>query len=78
MPKPTESCAGCEYLQVRLQKADAELAKLREFYRDVARMTLHHDVLGESAVVYPSNLGVALAKIDPEWWKVVVNKVLQG
>lgn len=68
---PEPHCVVCA-------KKDEELAKLREFYRNVAQMTLHHDVLGDSAVVYPSNLGVALALIDPEWWKVVVNKVLQG
>jgi len=27
-----------------------------------------HDVIGDSAVVYPSHLGKALEKVNPKWW----------
>lgn len=39
------------------------------FFAEVATLTSRHDVLGDDAVVYPSKLGEALSKIDPEWWK---------
>lgn len=43
------------------------LDKLEAFYKDVARMTEGHDVLNDHAVVYPSKLGRALEKVDPDW-----------
>ena len=51
-----------------------ELKKLRAFYKAVARLTLNHDHIEVSddegyAVVYPSNLGVELEKIDKKWWR---------
>lgn len=65
----------------------AEFIKLREFYKQVALLTLNHDVLylekqeevvdggvilsGGAAVVYPSKLGPLLEKIDPEWYMKV-------
>lgn len=59
---------------VKLGESALELAKLREFYTAVARLTLDHDHIEISddegyAVVYPSKLGPELEKIDPEWWK---------
>lgn len=54
--------------------ASTELEKLREFYRAVAKLTSDHDVLecGDDtyAVVFPRDLGEALAEVDPEWWKL--------
>lgn len=54
--------------------------KLLEFYKEVARLTLNHDSFHFSvmngakeeqdidyAVVFPSKLGAALEKVDPEW-----------
>lgn len=54
--------------------------KLLEFYKEVARLTLNHDSIHFSvmngskeeqdidyAVVFPSKLGAALEKVDPEW-----------
>lgn len=53
------------------------LSKLEAFFKEVAQLTLHHDAiysridenLDGVAVVYPSKLGPALEKVDPEWWK---------
>ena len=54
-----------------------ELRKLREFYKEIAKLTVNHDVLYPSgdgpvddgvAVVYPSKLGSVLSKIDNEWY----------
>jgi hypothetical protein len=48
-------------------------AKLEAFFREIADLTLNHDVEGvdgDTAVVYPSKLGKALEKVDPEWWKL--------
>ena len=53
---------------------DEELEKLREFYNAVARLTIDHYHLEcehyHHAVVFPRDLGEALAKVDPEWWKL--------
>ena len=46
-------------------------AKLEKLFREVARLTSRHRVFGDSAVVYPSDLGKALEKVDPDWWKTV-------
>lgn len=46
---------------------DHDKQKLEEFFREVAELTLNHDVLGDSAVVYPNKLGKALEKVDSEW-----------
>ena len=51
-----------------------ELALLRNFYKAVARLTANHDVIEVSeeedyAVVFPSDLGEELEKVDKEWWK---------
>lgn len=56
--------------------------KLVAFFKEVASLTSNHDGIhfratngGEDqietdiAVVYPSKLGPALEKVDPEWWK---------
>lgn len=45
------------------------LEKLETFFKEVANLTSNHDVHEDSAVVYPSKLGEALEKVDPEWWK---------
>jgi hypothetical protein len=52
----------------------AEVEKLRQFYHEVAHLTLCHDHIEISddegyAVVFPKDLGPALEKIDKEWWK---------
>jgi len=46
-----------------------EMTKLRIFYQEIAELTINHDVVDDNAVVYPSKLGKALSKIDPEWWR---------
>lgn len=43
--------------------------QLEAFYREVAKLTLNHDVQGDSAVVFPSKLGDALERVSPNWWK---------
>ncbi len=53
--------------------------QLEAFYKEVASMTVNHDVLRvggtdfdpdeHPAVVYPSKLGKALEKVDPEWYR---------
>jgi len=54
-----------------------ELRKLRDFYKEVAHLTINHDVLYPSsegpvddgaAVVFPSKLGTALSKVNPHWF----------
>jgi hypothetical protein len=48
-----------------------ELTKLRAFFKEVAELTSNHDVLQDNAVVYPSKLGDALERVDPEWFRPV-------
>lgn len=51
------------------------LFRLNEFYREVARLTVKHDVIikkGTShgvASVSPKTLGEALSKVDPKWFE---------
>lgn len=45
------------------------LAKLEQFFKEVSILTMFHDVCGDNAVVFPSKLGPALEKVDPEWYK---------
>jgi hypothetical protein len=42
---------------------------LKKMYKEVCVLTAKHDVLNESAVVYPSKLGPILEKVDKEWYK---------
>ena len=49
-----------------------ELRKLREFYNEVRKLAIEHDVIENDttgiAVVYPSVLGTALSKVNPHWY----------
>jgi len=45
-----------------------ELDKLKAFYEEVKSLTLNHAVVDDTAVVFPSDLGRALEKIDPTWF----------
>jgi len=59
------------------EKEEARIAKLEAFYKAVIDLTLNHDTLNspiwggeeEHAVVFPSKLGAALEKVDPEWYR---------
>ena len=46
--------------------------KLKTMYFEVCQLTLNHDVLNDTAVVYPSNLGPVLEKIDRKWYMNVL------
>lgn len=54
-----------------MKAALLELHKLRQFYRDVAALTRDHSSIqlhdDDIAVVYPSDLSVALEKVNPDW-----------
>lgn len=56
--------------------ANHDKEKLEQFFRTVADLTSNHDVLsdraGGYAVVWPKDLGKALEKVDPEWWKAEI------
>ena len=43
--------------------------KLEAFFKAVAKLTVDHDVIGDTASVKPNKLGQELAKVDEEWWK---------
>jgi hypothetical protein len=45
-----------------------ELEKLKAFYEEVKSLTLNHTVIDDTAVVFQSDLGTALQKIDPTWF----------
>lgn len=46
-----------------------KLERLEKLFLAVSWLTLHHDVLGECAVVFPSKLGDALKAVNPDWYK---------
>lgn len=41
--------------------------RLQRFFSEVKELTINHDVLEDSAVVYPRDLGDALSRVDPHW-----------
>ncbi len=46
--------------------------KLKTMYHEVCQLTLNHDVLNDTAVVYPNKLGPVLEKINDQWYKNVL------
>lgn len=51
-----------------------ELNKLREFYKEICNLTVNHDTIENGlegiAVVYPNKLGIALSKVNLDWYKI--------
>lgn len=43
--------------------------KLEAFFKQIAFLTSTHDSCKDNAVVTAKNLGEALEKVDPDWWK---------
>jgi hypothetical protein len=39
------------------------LEKLERFFKEVAYLTVHHEVIADNAVVFPSALGEALSRV---------------
>jgi hypothetical protein len=46
--------------------------KLKTMYHEVCQLTLNHDVLNDTAVVYPNKLGPVLEKVNDQWYKHVL------
>lgn len=46
---------------------DERLAKLEHFFKEVVDLTVGHEVIGDTAVVYPSALGESLSRVAPDW-----------
>jgi len=44
--------------------------KLERFLREIANLTLNHDVINDRACVTARKLGNALEKVDANWWKI--------
>lgn len=49
--------------------------RLQRFYSEVSDLTINHDVLDDSAVVYPSKLGDALHRVNPNWHIDIISQV---
>jgi len=45
------------------------LRNLKAMYNEVRSLTMNHNNLEGYAVVYPSDLGVALERVRVDWWK---------
>jgi hypothetical protein len=56
---------------------DDRLEKLERFFKEVADLTVHHEVIAGEAVVYPSSLGEALSRVDSDWRHNAVDSVLR-
>jgi hypothetical protein len=48
--------------------------ELKEFYKDICKITANHSVLNDHAVVFASDLGNILSKIDVNWHRTVSNE----
>lgn len=48
-----------------------ELKELKEFYKTIAKLTLNHEIIDDTACVTADKLGEALEKINKEWWKEI-------
>jgi hypothetical protein len=57
--------------------SDDRLAKLERFFKEVADLTVEHEVIADTAVVYPSALGESLSRVDPEWYQNTVDPALK-
>jgi len=55
----------------QINTLEIKLLILDNFFKEVRDLTLNHDELDDAAVVYPSKLGVALGKVNKDWWKEV-------
>lgn len=50
------------------KKPDTELQTLRAFYKAVAKLTVNHNCIDDSAVVFPCDLDKELNKVNPNWY----------
>lgn len=44
------------------------IEKLERFFKEVTVLTVNHKVVADHAAVYPSDLGEALSRVDPNWY----------
>jgi hypothetical protein len=56
---------------------DARLEKLERFFKEVADLTVNHKVNADTALVFPSALGEALWRVDPDWCHNTVDPTLK-
>jgi hypothetical protein len=52
---------------------DDRLEKLERFFREVVDLTVRHKLIAGTAIVYPSDLGEALSRVDPDWYHNTCN-----
>lgn len=43
---------------------------LEAFFKEIAELTIDHDILSGNAIVFVDKLGNALEKVDKNWWKI--------
>ena len=46
---------------------------LEQFFKEIAELTIDHNILSGNAIVFADKLGNALEKVDKEWWKKVLD-----
>ena len=49
---------------------EEHIEKLEQFFKEIASMTISHDVIDDHACVTADRLGAALEKVNPEWYNV--------
>lgn len=47
-----------------------QLKKLQQFYKEIAIMTMNHNVIDDRACVTADRLGKALEKVDTNWFHI--------
>lgn len=56
---------------------DDRQEKLERFFKEVADLTVNHEVIAGEAIVYPSALGEALSRVDPDWCQNTVDPAIR-
>ena len=44
--------------------------KLKQFFIEIAKLTMDHDVIDDYACVTADKLGEALEKVNPKWYEM--------
>lgn len=48
--------------------------KLCDLFYEIAHLTTEHGSQNGIAVVYPKDIGECLAKVDPQWWELLMER----
>jgi hypothetical protein len=67
-PVPKSDVQSLKSEKVSQMSTNDRQEKLERFFKEVADLTVNHEVIAGEAVVYPSILGEALRRVDSDWY----------